>query len=131
MNSPIRATEICALLGTMITVSTAAPRKSQAKNIRSGSCWSRPPKSGTSPRGVTAVATPVSASQNRAPTTSDGTRHLLRRTIRSCTSIASTATVRTLSGQKKRSEWRLSMTYCSGTSRVRSDPWIRLMIAAG
>ena len=131
MNSPSRAGEICALFGTMITVRKAAPRNSQAKKSRSGSCCSRPPKIGVVVEGVAQVAAAVSASQNRAPATSDGTRHPLRRTIRSCTSIASTATVSTLSGQKKRSDWRLSMSYCNGNRRFRSEPWMRLRIAEG
>ena len=131
MNSPRRAGEICPLLGTMMTVRAAAPRNSQAKNMRSGSCWSSPPNSGMLPPGVAQVAAAVAASQKRAPTTRDGTRHLLRRTMMSCTSIAITATVSTLSGQKKRSDWRLSMSYCNGNRRFRSEPWMRLRIAEG
>src|SRR5205823_2317062 len=109
MNSPSRAGETWPLRGRMTMVRNAAPRKSQAKKMRSGSCWIRPPKRGKSPQGVIQVASAVSASQKSAPTVSHATRRALRRTKRSWISIAITATVRTLSGQKNRSEVMLSM----------------------
>ncbi len=105
----MRATEICALRGTMMMVKSVAARNSQAKNMRSGSCMSSPPKRGTFPRGVIHVASAVSASQKSAPPVSHCTRRALLRTARSWTRSAITATVRTLSGQKNRSESMLFM----------------------
>ena len=69
---------------------------------------------GKFPQGVLQVASAVSASQKRAPMVSKPTRRGLRRTKRSCTNIASTATVRTLSGQKNRSEWMLFIAKAGG-----------------
>ena len=132
-NSPSRAGDTCALDGTMRTVRSVAPRKIQAKNIRIGSWRRSPPKSGTVPPGVFQVAKATRASQISAPMVSAWTRRALRRVSRSWMNMLRLASVKTLSGQKKRSDWRLSTAcpYWNGWISVPSDRSMRLMMAAG
>src|SRR5437588_4227917 len=117
-NSPSLVGAICLLDGTMRMVSSVAPRKIQAKNIRIGSCINRPPKSGATPPGVFHVAIAVSASQNRAPMVSAPTRRGLRLVKRSWMNRLRLASVSTLSGKKKRSDSALPTKVPSALQRL-------------